>query len=70
MCMPSAPQMAAAPPPPVIAPPPPAPPSPTPTAASTATATPNTSVAKVQSRRNPLAISKSDSVSTGLNIPV
>jgi len=67
MCM-SAPAMA--PPPPVIAPAPLAPPPlPAPTAASTATATPNTTVAKV-SRKNPLAIQKSDSVSTGLNIPV
>lgn len=66
MCMPAAPTMSApAPimPAPALAPPP----LPAPTAASTASATPNTTVAKP--RKNPLAIQKSDSVSTGLNIP-
>jgi len=67
MCMPSAPTMA--PPPPVVAPAPLAPPPPAPTATATQTATPNTTVA-AKTRKNPLAIQKSDSVSTGLNIPV
>jgi hypothetical protein len=69
MCMSAPSQPVMAPPPPVIPAPPP-PPPPAPTATATQTATPNASVAKVQSRRNPLAIQKSDSVSTGLNIPV
>jgi len=68
MCM-AAPQQQMAPPPPVIAAPAP-PPPPAPTATATQTAVPNASVSKQMSRRNPLAINKSDSVSTGLNIPV
>lgn len=70
MCMPGMMPSMPAPPPPIMAPTaPPPPPVPAPTAASTATATPNISVAKV-ARKNPLAIQKADSVSTGLNIPV
>jgi len=68
MCMSAPAPQQIAPPPPVIAPPPPPPPAPTATA--TQTAVPNVTVSKVQSRRNPLAIQRSDSVSTGLNIPV
>ena len=66
MCMGAQPQAIAAPAPMVpLAPPPP----PAPTATATKLATPNVSVAKKRSKRNPLSIQKSDSVSTGLNIP-
>lgn len=71
MCMPAAPVMPA--PPPIVAAPAPAPPPlPAPTAQGISNAPTNASVSTSVTRKskNPLAIPKSDSVSTGLNIPV
>ncbi len=69
MCMP-APKMPA--PAPIAPPPAPTPPpAPAMTIQTTQPASANTSVAKaVRPRKNPLVIQKSDSVATGLNIPV